>query len=271
MGLSIKQETITPRKATEWLGLNTENRPLRHSYVATLSDALTAGEFQENGETIKFTESGKLVDGQHRLQAVIASGVSYRGIVVRGLDESAYITVDTGTPRGLKDVLARNRETNYTTLAVAVRAMLLLTSGRGLAGGGKMRIPIAMAVLAKFPQLRDAVQFCCDNELRSVCSVGYAAAMLVLCRSHDKEKADQFWSSVGIGDNLTKTSPAYVLRKRLLENKAATQGTPRLGRDQVIALCAKAWEAHLADKPLKVLRWSSQEAMPTFCKNGSKS
>lgn len=44
------------------------------------------GKWKLNGKTICFDRTGRLLNGQHRLSAVVRSGVSLTTVVVRGLD-----------------------------------------------------------------------------------------------------------------------------------------------------------------------------------------
>ena len=44
------------------------------------------GKWRLNGKTICFDSTGRLLNGQHRLSAVVRSGVTLTTVVVRGLD-----------------------------------------------------------------------------------------------------------------------------------------------------------------------------------------
>ena len=68
---------ITPELAHEWLGFNTHNRNIRQRIVTAYAADMTGGDWQWNGESIKFAEDGTLLDGQHRL-AADAAEVSHR-------------------------------------------------------------------------------------------------------------------------------------------------------------------------------------------------
>lgn len=61
--------TITPAMAQSWLKRNSGNRPLKHSHVLRLAKAIGAGGWKLTGDPIRFSETGKLIDGQRRLRA----------------------------------------------------------------------------------------------------------------------------------------------------------------------------------------------------------
>jgi len=72
---------------------NAMNRPLSKSHVDKLSDSLLRGEWVMNGDAIRISKCGILIDGQHRLSAVVKSGVSIETIVIDGLDLQSFHTI----------------------------------------------------------------------------------------------------------------------------------------------------------------------------------
>ena len=52
------------------------------------------GEWKLNGKSICFDWNGRLLNGQHRLSAVVRSGVPLTTLVVRGLDPALVPTQD---------------------------------------------------------------------------------------------------------------------------------------------------------------------------------
>ena len=78
-GVEISIERIGPEAAKEMLECNVDNRSPKKS---ALAKALEDGEWQLNGETIVFSDTGRLIDGQNRLIAVIKTGVPIDTIVV---------------------------------------------------------------------------------------------------------------------------------------------------------------------------------------------
>ena len=68
----ITLETITPAQAAEWLKGNTVNRRLVLHHVERLASEMLAGEWRITGDCIKLN-GDRLLDGQHRLQAIVQS------------------------------------------------------------------------------------------------------------------------------------------------------------------------------------------------------
>lgn len=103
---SIQSLLITPELAKDWLERNTRNRPIDARRVQALADAMTAGKFLLTHQGIAFDPSGVLLDGQHRLLAVVRSGVAVRMSVTWGVDQRSLEVIDTGRARSAAQTLA---------------------------------------------------------------------------------------------------------------------------------------------------------------------
>lgn len=103
----ISQEwvNLTPALAEKWLGQNHDNRNLRPVKVRAFARDMRNGEWTTSGQPVQFDWNGVLIDGQHRCEAVIESGVTIRVLVVKGLDPKAKQVIDTGTKRTPGDAL----------------------------------------------------------------------------------------------------------------------------------------------------------------------
>lgn len=77
---------ITKEIADEMLKHNTNNyRKVKWDIVHKYARVMANGFWKNNGEAIVFDEDGTLKNGQHRLLAVLESGVSVTMLVVRGV------------------------------------------------------------------------------------------------------------------------------------------------------------------------------------------
>ncbi len=112
---------MTPKLAEEILTKNTLNRPLRSGRVEKYAADMKAGNWTLNGETIKLTADGQLLDGQHRLYAVVFAETVVDMLLIEGLDASVMPTIDTGAPRGFADVLSIRGGKNNLVVATTMR------------------------------------------------------------------------------------------------------------------------------------------------------
>lgn len=111
---------LTPSLAEQWLGHNLGNRNLRRQKVQQYAQDMRSGNWQTSGQAIQFDWDGRLIDGQHRCEAVIESGVTVRVLVVRGLDPKAREVIDTGAKRTGGDALRFAGFTQDPTVMAAV-------------------------------------------------------------------------------------------------------------------------------------------------------
>lgn len=93
-------ETITPEMAKEYLTHNTRNRKIVAAHVDAIARDIRAGNWMMNAQPICFARDGRLLNGQHRLSAVLQAGEAIEVPVMRGLPEEAYATYDIHAKRG---------------------------------------------------------------------------------------------------------------------------------------------------------------------------
>lgn len=104
--MTFQIETITPQIAAQYLSHNVQNnRNLRRDYVETLARDMSRGAFRCTHQGIAFDDNGNLIDGQHRLNAVLLSNTSVRMLVTRGLPTDSVNSIDKGSQRSLHDTM----------------------------------------------------------------------------------------------------------------------------------------------------------------------
>lgn len=100
-----RYEVVTPAKASEYLKRNKCNRTLRESVIKRYASDMAAGKWRVTHQGLAFDRRGNLLDGQHRLHAVILSQVTVRMAVTRDLPADANDGLDSGLTRGVIDAL----------------------------------------------------------------------------------------------------------------------------------------------------------------------
>ena len=135
-GIRIVVVTVTPQKAAVWLQKGGKNRRISQLQVDRLAREMLEGRWSLNGQTIKFLQSGELLDGQHRLHAVIRSGCTIQTLAVFGIhDPNAFQTIDTNQrARGADQILGIMGLSNTKDLA-AMRDDGNLRNGLPVFGG----------------------------------------------------------------------------------------------------------------------------------------
>lgn len=80
-------KTVTPSIAEEYLKTMVRNRSCNPRTVSAYAQDMRNGNWFLTHQGIAFNSSGRLVDGQHRLRAVIESGADVEMMVTTGLEE----------------------------------------------------------------------------------------------------------------------------------------------------------------------------------------
>jgi hypothetical protein len=128
---SAERVMLTPEMAMALLEHNKANRPIKQPHVDFLASQMAEGKWVFNGRAIGLDTSGGIVDGQHRLWAVCCSGVAIDTLIVRGLTEDAFTTIDTNQVlRSAGDTVALAGELRYRNV-VAGALQWLLRGQRG--------------------------------------------------------------------------------------------------------------------------------------------
>jgi hypothetical protein len=103
--MSAAVEMITPSAAKAMLANNTGNRKPSLGAVAQMAADMKTGHWRLTHQGIALAPDGRLLDGQHRLMAVVEAGASLPMMVFRNVDPAAFSAIDRGRVRSLRDVL----------------------------------------------------------------------------------------------------------------------------------------------------------------------
>ncbi len=127
---TAQYELITPEIAAEYLVKNTRNyRKLSQSKVSVLTRELIAGEWLPSTQGIGFDTDDVMVDGQHRLWAIVQTKIPVMMLVCRGLVPVVKDKIDVGNKRTFGDLTGLP---NVVIAAVRVPFRAVLSgNGRG--------------------------------------------------------------------------------------------------------------------------------------------
>lgn len=103
--MKTEKITVTPLQAANWLDSgNYENRAVRKAWVKELAGMIRRGEFKLTHQGIAFDCFGRLIDGQHRLMAIVEAGVSVQTLVTFNAEASIFNALDCGARRSFADM-----------------------------------------------------------------------------------------------------------------------------------------------------------------------
>jgi hypothetical protein len=236
---------VTPEMAEILLKFNVKNRVVNTRLVAEHVRTILAGDYLVNGETIKLSvpqENGLpvLLDGQHRLEAVVQSGKPIRILVVRGLGVDTQATIDTGRKRTSADWLKINGEKEYTTFGAVLTALWKWNTGdRMFNTNPKPTTLETTQLLGDHPEIRRSV------ELGVQVSRGFPdlrRSSLAVCHyiisQVDTEHVPYFMRLIESGAGLEDGHPVLALRRRASSYRRRKEPMP-IRRE--IGLTLQAW------------------------------
>lgn len=212
-------EKITPDRAQQILNGNTDNRTIRQSKVIEYSESMKNGKWETTHQGIAIANDGRLLDGQHRLLAIIAAGVTVELQVSYDMDPKTRPAMDGGVKRSIADRLPLITDKASNKIVVAlVTAYLRCTKGH---------YPTVEQVDDEFLDKTDAYVAITDllrqagtrNGI-SLASVGAAIAVYVhTSKDRGMEFAQRYLSGVGlnVGD------PVHTLREAVINKRMSSE------------------------------------------------
>ena len=142
--MRVEIKVISPEEAIRLLTNRHANRNIVPRRVAKLTAAMRAGTWLDDGAPIRISDEGKLLDGQHRLSAIEASGISQKLVIISGLDPASLLVMDTGKVRTFSDYLTIMGVANARNLSAATTFLWKYQNGIFSWKGDIMRRPTAV-------------------------------------------------------------------------------------------------------------------------------
>jgi hypothetical protein len=222
--MKMELVTVTPEMAREWLESNNGNRPLRGDNVKALARDMRSGDWRLVGDPIRIDRLGNLIDGQHRLAAVVDSGVAVPFFVGTGLDPEDKRVIDSGIKRRPGDQLVMDGRAQGVALASALRLMYSLEVGRPYDGSLKVTNAELFHTAERHPTMLDSLL--ATRGLSRLVYITPMNATVAHYLGYVKIPATtyDFFNKLRTAVNCTATDPALLLRNRM------TSGYERPGR-----------------------------------------
>lgn len=217
--LQAEEIGFDPDLAREYLaraGGGAAARRLLPRVITRYARDMAAGRWVMNGEPLILDPEGNLLDGRHRLAAVIEARVAVRFLVVRGVDPALTHTLDTGATRSLASVMRCKGEPHARLLAAMVG---LLARFAGESHDRKHRPTTCEVVelVRTTPGLRAAAALVGGRAWwRRAPRPALAAAMFIVGPSAEVQ---EFMEAVRTGVGLPSGSPILSLRRFLFDSR----------------------------------------------------
>jgi hypothetical protein len=144
---------VGPKQAAKWLEQNESNRRIRDSLVQQYARDMKAGRWRTNHQGIAVTDDGALLDGQHRLSAIVESGCTIDFVVFfyRRVTPEDVVTIDGGCARSAHD--------QATIVGMKADQRRIAIANTMLKGRGRTARPTRMELLEFYRTHEEAVNF----------------------------------------------------------------------------------------------------------------
>jgi len=263
--LEFKKELITPSRAKELLEANINNRRVRAEIVIRYSKDILAGRWKEDtGEVIKISKSGIVLDGQHRLFAIVKANTAIFLHVVYGVNDSVSDVLDTGSVRSAADVFKLNHITNDSSIPSIMQTYYLLKNGHFTQGQKDMRLTNAQ-LLEKYYENDHLWQDVCKKShgwylsFAKILPKSFIGGFYSVFKEIDQDLAEIFMDELCSGINVSNGT-MLLLRNRFMQDKMSQK---KINSTLKTIYMIKAWNCFVKGIVLKKLSFDSdRESYP---------
>lgn len=223
------RELITPEYAREIIRNSEDagfrNRNLSQRIVREYAYKMRVGLWKPSGQTISISQEGFLLDGNHRLHALIQAGVSLEMNVSRNVPKDAFDVYDIGKSRTLADMLYIARDVKYAQYisAGAKNIYKFLQVGELGLGSGNRNVQFSLKdilpIIDRYPiELSEGAALYASIRPKLLTQANIIALHLIFGLIDD-DKRDQFFTGIKDGLGLTAQDPRYLLREKMLADR----------------------------------------------------
>jgi|DEB19_MinimDraft_3_1074340.scaffolds.fasta_scaffold49049_2 hypothetical protein len=246
--------TLNQELAEQLMLLNTRNRPLSRRTVDKYAEMMLGGTWRENGEPIIVTDALRLGSGQHRCQAVIETQISYQCVLVTGVQDDCFDTLDFGKSRNAADVLHISGAQNTTYYSGVLAAIRAFEGGAKSLFQGGVGNHEAIAMKEAYGDISECMSLG-DRIYRAIrFPKSIAAGAIYWGIIKDRPKTLRFCEQLICGAGLMPGDPALLLRNRMSRERDSKSKLPRA---EIAALFANALLAAIDGKKLGTLKYTS--------------
>lgn len=249
---------VSPEMAKHYLAQNTANRRPKSPRVLLYSNEMKAGRWRsQTGETIKIASSGRVLDGQQRLMAVVHSGCSIKFHIAFNLDESVFSVLDTGSSRNSSDTF-RAAGIKQDNAIPSMIAHYNLMCNNGISKGQINQKSTNAELLEQYYEDPEKWQRIANHSrnwymnFAKILQPSYFGGFYAFFSQLDSEMAFSFFQQLATGSDITNSS-VNLLRNKLIQDKTSLR---KMTPSFKIALIIKTWNYFVKGDEPKILKFN---------------
>ena len=257
--------TVTPEGARNLLKMNTWNRKPSLAMVQRYMRDMRDDRWLFSGSSIVISDKGRLLDGQQRLMALEMIEKPQDFVLVRGVNEAAFSSIDSASVRGFAKILEGMGMPRPRFLAGATVFLWRIQSGAYHSGNN----PSPAELMEIFAQHRHGLKLAVERrggDTLTGLTPSVSTILDYITFTESPQMAPTFWAKLnGIGE-FKEGDPVLALRRKLERNRIGGEvgkAPPRA----LLLWAMTAWRAHLKGNTIKSL-WplTVEEAFKGFLK-----
>lgn len=225
--MKVEIKVISPEMAQQLLSNNEANRNIKPRQVDRMARDILGDRWQVNGDAIRIATDGTLIDGQHRLSAVVAANRPITTMIVSELPSSVRDTIDSGAKRSMGDRLTMQGYGYASQLAAAATQMasLAYNQSRQMASHSELKQIIDNHTnKAGRYDLQDSAMFV-NKAFKGMDSM-LTAVHYIGCYLGHAHQADAFIKTWKTGVPSYSGDPAHFTREYLMRSELSTKKLP---------------------------------------------
>ena len=269
-GIKYRVRAVNPADAKTYLALNIKkNRNLNKRRSEAMARDMAEGRWGIS-PPIVLTREGNMLDGQHRMQAIVLSQTTVTMCFMEGVSESSYKHWDSGRSRSAKDTLIYAGCPGWAASSAVqlIRSWIFFQDDRLhqlSTGGGAVPITNEQAVASWEADAEEimAVLSWFKTAGARFLQVNGLKIVYYLTNWRHPRLATEFVNCVAAPPRGQPDHPAAALRRALEDHfiaGSASLSNKRLSRSQQLAYPIIAWNAFAKKKKVKHLRWGVSKA-----------
>ena len=252
----ITHPVMTPTEAKQLLDKhNTRNRTVRPRVVEEYTRTILRGKWQDHLQNaVQIDTNGVLIDGQHRLLAIVASNKAVPLGVEYDVPPEVVDIIDRGSPRRVGDLPAIAHIKNKNLIAGVAKVLLGEDEGFALYDyTGPSRFShqeVGDFILKNEHEIVAGTLLVSHGKMLKIQRKAMAIFAIRAMRLHTSDVLDDFLTDLGTGAGLAMGDPRL----------AARQWFMRYGPDQ------RKWEAHYSILVKSFNKWLKGETESKYFK-----
>lgn len=258
---SVLDALVTPAVAELCLRYNVSgetNRRLSKASVAACAKALRENRWRNTGEPVIFSDAQWLNDGQHRLRAIIETGIAAVVDLRFGVPRSAFSATNSGGKRSGADALTVVGAGGNSQVASVAR--LVLAYELGLPGAARQRV--ANDAIVRAVERWDDIPAALRYPAGLPAGLKNAATLTLAffaSRTANEPAIRDFFAVMETGEGRA-SDPPHRFREAMLRHRGGQDSGTRV---QFLALGVLAWNAwRKSPRRIDGLAWKQTMPFP---------